>query len=195
MQRLFVLSSGSTAPTIVEAEALFFRSTGLQADTPGFLRLPDFQRLCALGSCSNVGAAGLKEEMQPPAAVEYIGRHCELILTNLTKPAASANFGLEETINQAAEGYATMAQLRQALCKSHPTNDRRGSTGRSNVRPGLVLTEKGWEELERLADPTRAGVFDYEAFVRCAWPAHDVILLLLWLPLVCDSLSLNCGHG
>jgi hypothetical protein len=165
MQRLFALSSGNTVPTADEAEALFFRSTGLQADVPGFLRLPDFQRLCTLGSSNDASDVGLKEEMQPPAAVEYIGRQSKLILTNLKKAAAAANFGLEETISKAAEGYATMAQLRQVLSKSHPANDRRG--GRSTRRPGLVLTEKGWEDLERLADPTRTGVFDYEAFVRC----------------------------
>ena len=50
MQRLFALSSVGTLPTVAEAQALFFRSTGMQAEAPGFLRLPDFQRLCSLGS-------------------------------------------------------------------------------------------------------------------------------------------------
>ena len=169
MQRLFVLSSGSAVPTADEAEALFFRLTGLQADVPGFLRLPDFQRLWTLGSSYLASDVGLKEEMQPPAAVEYIGRQCKSILTNLEKAAAAANFGLEKTISKAAEGYATMTQLREVLSKAHAANDRRA--GRSTLRPGLVLTEKGWEDLEHLADPRRTGVFEYEAFVRCVLQA------------------------
>ena len=46
------------------------------------------------------------------AAVEFIGRHCESVLAGLKKAATTANFGLEETLSQAAEGFATIAQLR-----------------------------------------------------------------------------------
>ena len=188
MQRLFMLSAQGTVPTTAEAEALFFRSTGMQADTPGILRLPEFRRLCALGSSIGGNDTPLKEELQPPAAVEYIGRHSESVLACLEKAAMNARqnnnhgaSGLEDTLGQAAEGYATMAQLREVLSKPQPAGTRRhrhrlgestfglattDGGGRSNARPRLALTEQEWSELELLADPRSTGVLDCEAFVR-----------------------------
>lgn len=239
IQRLFMLSSGGTVPTFDEAEALFVRSTGI--DSPGLLRLSDFNRLCELGSSIDASNADMKEEMKPPAAVEYIGRHCKSVLMSLEKKTMTARhnshataFGMHEAIGQSAEGYTTMAQLRQILSKPHPAHTRRhlhshrreiasqavASDGAATARPGLVVSEKDWQELELLADPKRTGVFDYEAFVRCVLqtcsahvghvgvatcvPSRDELRAITMLlvrrrcqlrVLACDARHQNSGNG
>jgi hypothetical protein len=203
MQRLFMLSSSGIEPSARESAALFFLVTGMQADVVGYLRLPEFKRLCALGGGhqqqqqqqQQQHTKALAEEMRPPAAVEYIGRHWESVLAGLETAAETARRtgggggggfgggGLDQTVGQAAEGYATVSQLRRVLSQpGEPATGRSSSRSSSSTggggqgglhgRPRLRLPEEDWVELGRLADPKSSGVFDCEAFIRYAHHTH-----------------------